>query len=320
MMDVWKKRFGLTIETVLDLQGNETPQFQKAVAEHQAGSPPSLDAMQAEDGNPMLLTDVGGTIKVDNWRELLAVINPLVGSGQIRPEDLSPPPLDGFAFRWATRDESLLYNTDLVKNESALPRTRREMADPKYKDKFGVIPFITNLQYGILLYEKNEWLRIVDGMGKNAANVLSNDPLFQRMLLGEFDFVANNTYYYYLARAKDPRAPVGQVFFNDYTPVRSLMYVVRKGTTAPAAATLFALWMTTPEAEAMWQPEAYFANFWLNATDLDKQIKQRVEQSQSKTLSFFDSPESVAVLKWYSTDEGRQYSDAIARAYTQRRQ
>lgn len=194
------------------------------------------------------------------------------------------------------------------------------MADPKFAGKYAVPTFISEVQYGPLFYDKDRWLDTVDKIGKGAVTVLSNDALFQRMLLGEFEFVPNNTYYYFQARAKDPRAPVGQQFFTDYTAMTNLFYTVRKGAKSPAAGALFSLWMTTPEAQALWQPEAYYPSLVLGNSELDKAEAQRIRESGTKLVTWFDTPETVAQLEWMGTEEGKQYSDRLARAYTQRRQ
>ena len=81
-------------------------------------------------------------------------------------------------------------------------------------------------------------------------------------MLGEFPFVLANAYYAFLAKSKDAQAPVEITFFKDYNQANATYYVVSKGTKRPAAATLFAIWMSTPEAEAIWQSELFGTQKW----------------------------------------------------------
>ena len=66
-------------------------------------------------------------------------------------------------------------------------------------------------------------------------------------------FGPSNAYYLSNIKARDSKAPLGLRRFADYTPL-STLYVVPKSARNPATGTLFVLWMTTPEAQAIRQP------------------------------------------------------------------
>jgi hypothetical protein len=77
--------------------------------------------------------------------------------------------------------------------------------------------------------------------------------------------------------------------------------------------------MGTPEAEAIWQPPSFYTNVHFGQSELDKEMRASLEESKSKLLSFYDSPETMKWLEWYGTDEGRKYRSALSNAVRQRK-
>lgn len=322
LADAFKRRFGLAnLQFKVDASGGETGAFQKATAETQAGATPTFDAMQTEEVAIYGLIASGGVQAIENWEPLLREINPLVASGEVKPDVISPQVVAGKAFIYTTRDFNLYYNTDKVKSVDELPKTREAMADPKYKGRFAVPSFLGDYRHAPLVYDKEKLLTIADNIGKNAAVVLTPAALLERLMLGEFDFGANiqSTGTYLRTKAKDPRAPLGIRYYTDYTPLTDLSYIVIKGARSPASATLWALWMTTEEAQSIRAAEDYYANLVYGRSDLDKQIKQQLQQSGSKVVNWFGSKESVELMNWYATKEGREYLDKLTKALTQRK-
>ncbi len=320
LVKAFVKRFGLSkLEVKLDSSGRETRKFQKALAETQAGAPPTFDAMTAEEGNVLRLLEGGGAYRVQNWQLLLREINPLAGSGAVAPKVVSPYPFSGVGFIYANRITGLIYNTNLVKSDADLPKRFIDLADSKYKGKLGLSQFISAWQYGLLFYDKKQLLDIADKTGNNAAGVLFPAAITSRMILGEFVLTPNNVHYYFIAKGKDPKAPIGVRFFSDYTPLRQLTYVVRKGAKSPASATLFALWMTTSEARSIRAAEDFAANVRYGTSEIDGSQRQLIQKSGGNLVSWVDSPQNVELLKWFATKEGVKYSKKLARAITQRK-
>lgn len=123
-----------------------------------------------------------------------------------------------------------------------------------------------------------------------------------------------NTYYALGPKAKDPNAPLEFTYFQDYNQANFVFYVVRKGARHPAAATLFSLWMTTPEAESIWQPDLFLTQFVWGESDLDRKTRQDMQQSGAKVVDFLSTEKGRDLLAWYATEEGRKYRQAIGRA------
>lgn len=82
---------------------------------------------------------------------------------------------------------------------------------------------------------------------------------------------------------------------------------------APAAAALWALWMTTPESEAIWQPEnKSFQPF--GSSDVDVTERGAIEKSGARVTGYLDDDQTVALLKWQQTADGARYLAAVAKA------
>lgn len=311
---VFKKRSGLDIQiTITPIPNPES--FPKAISETKIGAVPTFDAIDGPDTNHMALLGVGGTQRIDNWARLLEEINPLVRSGKVFPAQLSPGPLRGFAFAYLSWEKALLYNPRLISKDK-LPKTHAELADPKYKGMWTQPPWTTHWEPGPLVlpnFSKEQWIEIVRKAGKNGGAVLAESAGVQRMLLGEFAFTMANSYYYFRYKAKDPQAPIDITFFQDFNVSSTGFYVVRKNASRPAAGTLFALWMGTPEAEAIWQSDASYTQLW-GESDLDKKVRQVSQESNAKIVTFLDSEMGLDFLRWIATEEGRKYKEALGRA------
>lgn len=310
----FKKRFGLDIQTTITAIPNPES-FPKAVSETKLGAVPTFDAIDGPDTNHMALFGVGGTQRVDNWTRLLEEINPLVRSGKVSPAQLSPGPLRGFAFAYLSWEKALLFNPKLISKDK-LPKTHAELADPKYKGMWTQPPWTTHWEPGPMAlpnFSREQWIEVVRNAGKNGGAVLVESAGVQRMLLGEFAFTMANSYYYFQYKAKDPKAPIDITFFQDFNVSSTGFYVVRKNASHPAAATLFALWMGTPEAERIWQGDASYTQLW-GESDLDKKVRQVSQESNARIVAFLDSEKGLDFLRWIATEEGRKYKEALGRA------
>lgn len=311
----FKKRFGLDIEVTLTPKG-DTRNYPKAIAATRAGTVPTYDAIEGSETNNIALMGVGGIQKVDDWKSLLAEINPLVSSGKVRPEQLSPTPLSEHAFMYVTRVKALLYNPQVISKKD-LPKTHAELADPKYKGMWTQPPWTSHWMPGAMVFPelgRKKWLEIVRKAGKNAGAVQTANAGVQRMLLGEYGFALANTYYAFRFKAKDPQAPVEIAYFKDYNPSNFVFYVVRKEARHPAAATLFTLWMATPEAESIWQPANFFTQFLWGESELDRKMRRLIKKSGGKIVDFLSTEKARDYLAWLGTEKGRKYRQNIGRA------
>lgn len=318
LKEAFLKRFGLNI-TVNVALGDQTGKLAKMLTTLDAGGKPEFDTLTGSEEDLIQMQAKGYINAIDNWDTLLPAINSLVRDGTVKADEVTPPPFSGSAFLWSTRSKAVLYNTKQIQPDQ-LPKTTLDLADPKFKGKFPVPPWTDIWELGTLVHtDKAAWLQTLNQIGQNAAGVIDFSPALNRILLGEFAFMPMNSYYYWDVKAKDPQAPLGLAWFQDYAPFSKVMYFVPKGSKHPAAATLWALWMTTPEAEAAWQPAAHEENIAFGQSQQDKLARQSVESSGTKLVSWYDSATTVEQLKWWSTPEGKQYRAKIKEAVTQRK-
>ena len=316
LTDAFKKRFGLDIKATI-VTARMATHLPVAIAETQAGAPATYDALMGDDAETMQLIGAGGTQKIEGWEELLREINPLVRSGKVRPDQINLGPFKDHGFLFMANLKRLVYNTRLI-SEGDLPRTHSELGNPKYKGKLTQPPWTAHWELAPALLtsdkaEREKWLETVRQAGKNAGIVLPESSGIQRVVLGEVVFSLNQDRYFRRLLAKDPKAPIAFKYFEDYNQVNRVYYTVRTKSRHPAAATLFILWMGTPEAEAIWQPVEMQAVPY-GESKIDGEFRSSVEKLGSKAMGFLDSEKSIELLKWYRTEEGRKYLDGMARA------
>ena len=310
LTDAFKRRFALELKINADLAGQESQKFNQAVTESKAGIPPTYDLMQGTDENVLSLKEAGGVEPIAGWESLLAEVAPEAAKVK---DKISPHDLAGYGFLWSTRTAAILYNPKTI-SEADLPKSWKQMGDPKYKAAFSVPPFTSLTLMGLLKYEKEELLDVIRAWGRNKRDVLVYDAAAQRVMLGDLKFTYGNTDIYIEQKANDPNAPIEVSFFEDLTPKRNVMYLVRKGARHPNAARLFALWVTGAEANALIEKYNSIENVGLARGPVSSKILKLLEKKNIKPASWFDTPKNAEKFLWLGTAEGKKYSQAIARA------
>jgi len=318
LVKAFNKRFGLNLEITTAL-GDQAGKFAKMLITLRAGGRPEFHTLTGGVNDAIVTVEKGYATQIKNWKPLLAEINPLVASGQAKPDEVSPPVVGGQAFIWGTRTKVMVYHTDLA-SEKTIPRRIIDLADPKFKGKFTVAPWTDIFEQGLLVYkDKEEWLKVMDRIGKNAAAVMRFQPALNRILLKEYAYTYMNSAEYWGVKARDADAPIGMHWFSDYTPLSPMMFIIPRGSRHPAAGTLWALWMTTPEAQAIVQKASPQENLVFGGSDIDNRSRAAIKKSGSRLVSYLNSPEDLKVLKWWATDEGRKYRSRLKAGITQRR-
>ena len=211
LVRAFNKRFGMNIEINMARGSMSTKflfNFTGWEATLKTGGIPAFDALTGTGQEHVKMKEAGFSTYIDNWETLLAEINPLVGSGKVKPEEVSPAPFSGYSFMWSTRSRSFLYNKKLI-SQDKLPKRVADLADPKFKGMFAVPPWTSMWEIGILIYDKDKWLKIADQTGKNAGAVLRYGQGMDRMLLGEFAFQPTNSYYLLAEKSQRPNTRIG---------------------------------------------------------------------------------------------------------------
>jgi ABC-type Fe3+ transport system substrate-binding protein len=265
--------------------------------------------MQGEPPVVLDLIQAAGIERIPNWEDLLAQIAP--EAFKVR-EKVSPAAVAGYGFVWANRVTALLYNPKAI-SQRDLPATWKDLGNPKHRGAFSIPPWTTITLMGLLKYEKNEWLEIVQSWGRLKPQVLHYAAAVERMMLGELKFLETNTHYYFNHKAKDPNAPIEMKFFSDLTPTREVTYVVRKGARNSNAAKLFALWSTSEEANRIFERHSVIENLALGTGPVTRKTLERLRQNNIKPASWFENQQTLDKFLWLATEEGRKYAQAIAR-------
>jgi ABC-type Fe3+ transport system substrate-binding protein len=291
--------------------------FSKAIVESKSGIAPTFDVLYGPDHRAFEVKEAGGLERVDNWEAILKEISPEAYAVR---QKVSPLDIAGYAFLWANRIKCLNYNTDLI-TEAELPQTIADLGNPKYKGAFSLAPFVTDAEFGTLIYPKDKWMEIVRTWGALNPAIMTYEAGVQRMLLGEFKFLPSNGEYIFEVKGKNPKAPIGVSFFKDLTANSYVFHMVRKNAKNPNAAKLFALWTTTPEANRFFEVDYITSpNLVLGTGPISKQLNALLKGKNIKPVSWFDSKENLEKLLWYyRTDEGKRYVAEMAKARTGRR-
>ena len=310
----FNKRFGLNIKvTIANMRSAQ--HFPVAIAETQARAPATYDVVQGDDAEVMQLIGAGGIQKVDNWETLIAEINPVIASGRVRREQISSGPFRQLGFLINANVKQIVYNPRLI-SEAELPKNHSDLADAKYKGKFTQPPWTAHWEIAPAVlsnFDREKWLDVVRRAGRNTAAVLPETTGVQRVALGEFAFALAQDAYFRQVMAQDPKAPIAFKYFEDYNERNSNYYGVRTGARHPAAATLFALWITSPEAQGIWQ-SSEFSAVPHGESKIDKEHQLAIQNAKARVVGFLDNEKTIELLKWYQTEEGRKYLDGMTRA------
>ena len=262
--------------------------------------------MQGDDAETIQLTGAGGVQQVANWKELLTAINPGVASGKVTHAQMSHGPFEGSSFHFMANVKQLVYNPKLHQGRpicrrrtpSSATRNTRESSRSRRGPRTGrVAPAVFDEG------TRMKWLDVVRAAGKNGI-VLSEVDGTSRVVLGQYQFALAQDAYVRQMLAKDPQAPIAATFFQDYNELNGVYYSVRTSARAPAAAALWALWMTTPESEAIWQPEnKSFQPYGSSDIDVDRARRDPEERRHGDRLSRQRADDRAAEV---AADAGRR--------------
>lgn len=301
--EAFNKRFGLNIKVDYNTEGSAPAEFGRAISEVKQGLPTSFDVLNGPIDYTLRLCQVG-CASVDNWQKLLPK--------GVDPANASPSPMDGKVFLFSTREPAIIYNTNLI-TEAELPKTTRDLVDPKYKGKFYTAPWTDFVSHGLVVYPKDEWLKTLQGWGENKATTMVSGQGVPRMMLGEFAFEPfSNSYYYF--REKANNNPVGLAFFHDVVPISLVIHIMPKTARHPNAAALFMLWATGPEFNAIFEKHSGTGNIYLESSEIGKGSMAAIKKAGARTVRWTESAQSWEVLKWLASQEGIAYNRQMAKA------
>ncbi len=301
------KRYGINIKVNTRGAGSYTKAASIAIAEHRTGTVPTFDATIGGATHILSLTDSGAAEPIEDWKALAPKGLPL-GDKTIVPDVLGKA-----AFKFVDNFHMLFYNTNLI-SKADLPKTLKDLGDPKYKGKFAVPPYVTTVAMAILAYSNEKTLEIFRTWGKNKPKVLGYSQGANRVALGELWMAPfPNAYTYYVHKAAGD--PVGMMPIRDLVQWTPRYMTVRTNSPHPNAARLWVLFNAGPEGQRIWEREAKWMNISYPEQSRAAEVKKLIDKSGAKMYSWVENEKTVKRLRWLvTTKEGRAYSKRLKSA------
>jgi ABC-type Fe3+ transport system substrate-binding protein len=308
------KPMGLGIDVQFAAEPSQTTVWANAQDAINRGSAPQFDLLLG-NGAAQVYPFESITTPIDNWQELLQVVNPDAASGRSKVEDYSPAPFTGQALLFCDYYSVLVYSTQV--STDSLPNKLSDLADPQYKGRYVVAPYSSDSLLKLAVVYGNETaLELAQGIGANEAGVESIPAGIQDILARRTDFQVVPLDTLLTEKALNADVPLDYRWFTDITPLEQQFYAVPQNSAHPAAATLFALWATTDAARTSFAPDTIWLNLSTGHTANDEAVMQTLNEAQTEILSL-TSTEGLPTLRFLNTPQGKAYSDALNRALTQ---
>lgn len=237
LAQAFNKRFGAGIHVKFIPSGSMTRDVGKVATLVAAGAPPEWDVMVATDAHHASL-----------WLRKLQ--KPFDYKSVGVDEKLIDH--DGGAISFVHQYIVPAYNSGLVPPKEA-PRSWEDLLQPKWKGKVGVTTATHHLgRLAVGPWGEEKTTAFVKSLAQQSPVVGELGPTYTRLQLGEI-LVALSLTDSYIHLAKQTGAPVAEAV--EVQPVVAPSYHVGviKGAQHPHAAHLFAVFMTSPESQQVWE-------------------------------------------------------------------
>jgi iron(III) transport system substrate-binding protein len=236
IVDAFNRHYGLHVDFNYTPSGSMTRDAARVVTEIAAGQPPTWDVMLVTDAHYATLYNNGALEKID-WTAL----------GVADPKVIT---YDGTALNYATQFVAPAYNPNVVSAAEA-PKDWNDLLDPKWRGKIGVSTATHHWARLGQLWGDERTTRFMEGLNAQQPTLGRLPELYTRLTLGEIAVYASITDSY-ANEAKQSGAPF--TFVETVKPIIATNYSVGvlRGVKRPNLAKLFAVYMTTPEAQALW--------------------------------------------------------------------
>ncbi|HEY7060623.1 MAG TPA: extracellular solute-binding protein [Chloroflexota bacterium] len=236
LMAAFNQKYGLNIEYQFTQSGSMTRDTARLITEIGAGQAPTWDLMMMTDAHYAMLYSNGVLDPVD-WVAL-----------GIGPRSVS---YDGAAIMAASTFVAPAYNPNLVSADQA-PKDWGDLADPKWRGKIGVSTATHFWARLAQAWGDERTTRLMEGIAANQP-VLGNLPeTYTRVTLGELAIFSSASDSYWI-KARKEGAPLTIV--ETAKPIIAQQYDVGllKGVRHPNQAKLMAVFLVSPEGQALWE-------------------------------------------------------------------
>ena len=237
LAQAFNKKYGTNISVKFLPSGSMTRDVGKVATQAAAGAPPEWDVMVATDAHHASLW-LRKLQKPFDYKSL-GVDEKLIDH-------------DGGAISFAHQYIVPAYNSSMVSPKDA-PKSWEDLLQPKWKGKVGATTATHHLgRLAVGPWGEEKTTAYVKALAQQNPVVGELGPTYTRLQLGEI-VVALSLTDSYIHTAKQTGAPVAEAI--EVQPVIAPSYNVGvlKGAQHPHAAHLFAVFMTTPEAQQVWE-------------------------------------------------------------------
>ena len=250
LVEAFNRRYSLNVDFNYTPSGSMTRDAARVVTEISAGQPPTWDLMLVTDAHYATLYNNGALEKVD-WASL--------GIG-----DAPVVTYDGTALNFATQFVAPAYNPNIV-SASEAPKDWNDLLDPRWRGKIGVSTATHHWARLAQWWGDERTTRFMEGLAAQQPSLGRLPELYTRLTLGEISVYASTTDSY-ANEAKQTGAPF--VFVESVKPIIATNYSVGvlKGVKRPNLAKLFAVFMTTPEAQEIWDQQQGQTSMFIQGT------------------------------------------------------
>lgn len=297
----FNRAYGLSIDVKPDLTGRYSGKAAKGAIEHRSGGKPSYDVMVLNESAFMTLANAGALVKIDGWDKMLPK--------GTNPATASPGPIAGVGFKCCDLYWGFSYHPQKF-DKSRLPLAMKELAG---SGKTAITLFASNITSAILKYDADTLLSMAKGWGNAKVKRLHPTKMARRVALGEFAAGGFQSTEQYLD-ATQKGAKLSIAMFKDFVPHGVLLHAVRKGSDSPNAAKLFALWTTGPGGVKALSDGNNLGSLQYGGNEAIEIAVREAERVGVKPMSFFDSDENFAKLKWLRSKEGKKFTGRLVRA------
>lgn len=237
LAQAFNKKYGTNIDVKFIPSGSMTRDVGKVATQAATGAPPEWDVMVATDAHHASLW-LRKLQKQFDYKSL-GVDEKLIDH-------------DGGAISFVHQYIVPAYNSSMVSPKDA-PKSWDDLLQPKWKGKVGATTATHHLgRLAVGPWGEERTTAFVKGLAQQNPVVGELGPTYTRLQLGEI-VVALSLTDSYIHLAKQTGAPVAEAV--EVQPVIAPSYHVGvlKGAQHPYAAHLFAVFMTLPEAQQVWE-------------------------------------------------------------------
>jgi iron(III) transport system substrate-binding protein len=237
LAQAFNKKYGTNINVKFIPSGSMTRDVGKVATQAAAGAPPEWDVMVATDAHHASLW-LRKLQKPFDYKSL-GVDEKLIDH-------------DGGAISFAHQYIVPAYNSSMVSPKDA-PKSWEDLLQPKWKGKVGATTATHHLgRLGVGPWGEEKTTAFVKSLAQQNPVVGELGPTYTRLQLGEI-LVAVSLTDSYIYLAKQTGAPVAEAVGVQPVIAPSYHAGVLKGAQHPNAAHLFAVFMTMPEAQQVWE-------------------------------------------------------------------